>query len=52
MAHLACVGSHSINGVAKLHSEQLVRGGQRIYLVDPVKMRLLARVDVRGGFLQ
>ena len=26
MAHLACVGSHSINGVAKLHSELLKDG--------------------------
>jgi glycogen phosphorylase len=26
MAHLACVGSHSINGVARLHSELLASG--------------------------
>lgn len=25
MAHLACVGSHSINGVAKLHTELLIK---------------------------
>jgi starch phosphorylase len=38
MAHLACVGSHAINGVAKLHSDLLKRGVLRdFYEYSPEK---------------
>jgi len=38
MAHLACVGSHTINGVAKLHSELLKTGVLRdFYAYSPEK---------------
>src|SRR5437867_6706610 len=38
MAHLACVGSHAINGVAKLHSELLKTGVLRdFYEFSPEK---------------
>ena len=38
MAHLACVGSHSINGVSQLHSELLKRGVLRdFYELTPEK---------------
>jgi starch phosphorylase len=38
MAHLACIGSHSINGVAALHTELLERGVLRdFYELWPMK---------------
>lgn len=38
MAHLACIGSHAVNGVAELHSELLKKDVMRdFYLLNPEK---------------